>query len=93
MNNILKKINKIFQLIFDDKNLKISKKTSAKDIDEWDSLAQIKLISRIEKDFKLRFNIKEINNLKKVCEMIDLIEKKITKIKNIGWSLNSQIKT
>ena len=53
MNNILKKINKIFQLIFDDKYLKISKKTSAKDIDEWDSLAQIKLISRIEKDFKL----------------------------------------
>lgn len=76
MNNILKKINKIFQLIFDDKNLKISKKTSAKDIDEWDSLAQIKLISRIEKDFKLRFNIKEINNLKNVGEMIDLIEKK-----------------
>ena len=76
MNNILKKINKIFQLIFDDKYLKISKKTSAKDIDEWDSLAQIKLISRIEKDFKLRFNIKEINNLKNVGEMIDLIEKK-----------------
>ena len=76
MNNILKKIKKIFQLIFDDKNLKISKKTSAKDIDEWDSLAQIKLISRIEKDFKLRFNIKEINNLKNVGEMIDLIEKK-----------------
>ena len=76
MNNILKKINKIFQLIFDDKNLKISKKNSAKDIDEWDSLAQIKLISRIEKDFKLRFNIKEINNLKNVGEMIDLIEKK-----------------
>ena len=76
MINNLKKINKIFQFIFDDQNLKINRKTSAKDIDEWDSLAQIKLISRIEKEFKLRFNIKEINNLKNVGEMIDLIEKK-----------------
>ena len=76
MINNLKKINKIFQFIFDDKNLKINRKTSAKDIDEWDSLAQIKLISRIEKEYKLRFNIKEINNLKNVGEMIDLIEKK-----------------
>ena len=76
MINNLKKIKKIFQFIFDDQNLKINRKTSAKDIDEWDSLAQIKLISRIEKEFKLRFNIKEINNLKNVGEMIDLIEKK-----------------
>ena len=76
MVNNLKKINKIFKFIFDDKNLKITRKTSARDIDEWDSLAQIKLISKIEKEFRLRFNIKEINNLKNVGEMIDLIEKK-----------------
>ena len=52
MNN-LKKINKIFQYIFDDNYLKITRKTSAKDIEEWDSLAQIKLIAAIEKQFKI----------------------------------------
>lgn len=75
MNN-LKEINKIFNFIFDDNYLKITRKTSAKDIDEWDSLAQIKLISAIERRFKIRFNIQEISNLKNVGEMIDLIEKK-----------------
>lgn len=75
MNN-LKKINKIFQYIFDDVYLKITRKTSAKDIEEWDSLAQIKLIAAIEKQFKIRFNIQEISNLKNVGEMIDLIDKK-----------------
>jgi acyl carrier protein len=75
MNN-LKKINKIFQYIFDDNYLKITRKTSAKDIEEWDSLAQIKLIATIEKQFKIRFNIQEISNLKNVGEMIDLIDKK-----------------
>lgn len=75
MNN-LKKINKIFKYIFDDDYLKITRKTSAKDIEEWDSLAQIKLIAAIEKQFKIRFNIQEISNLKNVGEMIDLIDKK-----------------
>ena len=75
MNN-LKEINKIFNFIFDDNYLKITRKTSAKDIEEWDSLAQIKLISAIERKFKIRFNIQEISNLKNVGEMIDLIEKK-----------------
>ena len=75
MNN-LKKINKIFQYIFDDNYLKITRKTSAKDIEEWDSLAQIKLIAAIEKKFKIRFNMHEISNLKNVGEMIDLIDKK-----------------
>ena len=72
----LKKINKIFNFIFDDDYLKITRKTSAKDIDEWDSLAQIKLISAIEKKFKIRFNIQEITNLNNVGEMVDLIDKK-----------------
>ena len=75
MNN-LKKINNIFKYIFDDDYLKITRKTSAKDIEEWDSLAQIKLIAAIEKKFKIRFNIQEISNLKNVGEMIDLIDKK-----------------
>ena len=75
MNN-LKKINKIFQYIFDDNYLKITRKTSAKNIEEWDSLAQIKLIAAIEKQFKIRFNIQEISNLKNAGEMIDLIDKK-----------------
>ena len=75
MNN-LKKINNIFKYIFDDDYLKITRKTSSKDIEEWDSLAQIKLIAAIEKKFKIRFNIQEISNLKNVGEMIDLIDKK-----------------
>lgn len=74
--NKLKILNDIFKFVFDDKFLKINRKTSAKDIEEWDSLAQIRLIAAIEKKLKLRFNIKEVSNLKNVGEMVDLIEKK-----------------
>lgn len=73
---LLNKLNEIFKLIFDDSFLKITRKTSAKDIEEWDSLAQIRLIATIEKKLKLRFSINEITNLKNVGEMVDLIEKK-----------------
>jgi acyl carrier protein len=74
--NKLKILNDIFKFVFDDKFLKINRETSAKDIEEWDSLAQIRLIAAIEKKLKLRFNIKEVSNLKNVGEMVDLIEKK-----------------
>ena len=41
---ILSKLNQIFCEIFDDNSLKINKNTTAQDIEEWDSLNQIKIL-------------------------------------------------
>ena len=43
---ILKKLDVIFREVFDDDELTLSMSTSAKDIDEWDSLNQIKIIQK-----------------------------------------------
>ena len=81
-NQILKKLNKIFRNIFNDKKLKIHYKTNSSQIEEWDSLNQIKLILACEKEYKVKLNIRDINNLKNVGQMVSLLKKLMDKTKN-----------
>lgn len=74
---IFEEVQNIFQDIFEDKNLIISNDTNSQDIDEWDSLNHINLVSSIEKEFGIIISLGELEDLKNVGEMIDLILNKI----------------
>ena len=68
---ILIKLQNIFRLIFDDNQLLITEKTHAEDIEEWDSLNQIKIILECEKEFSVNLNPRTINNFLNVGEMVE----------------------
>lgn len=76
MNKILQDLQDIFRDIFDDDEIILQDHTSSKDIEDWDSLAQMSLIAAIEKHFQIKFKIEEIVGLKNVGEMVELIHKK-----------------
>lgn len=76
--SILEQVQVIFRDIFDDESLIITGETSAKDIEDWDSLTHIQLVTRIEKHFKIRFTLSEITKLKQVSDLILLIQTKQT---------------
>ena len=76
-NEIMNKQAEVLKSVFDDNSLEITKETSAEDIDEWDSLTHIQVISEIEAAFKIRFALGELQALKNVGEMAELIQKKI----------------
>jgi len=59
-----------------DEDLVIERSTSAKDIDDWDSLAQVGLVLTIEKVFGLRLAKNEIDLLQNIGDMADLIDEK-----------------
>ena len=75
--NFLKELNKIFVSYFNDKKIKLDEKTTSNKIKAWDSLAQVSLIILIEKKFKVKFSVKEVNNLKNIGDMVKLLEKKM----------------
>ena len=75
---IFEKLNEIFEDILDlDETPNLTDKTTANDIDEWDSLSQIQLVVAIEKNFNIKFTSSEIMNWKNVGEMIDTIIERI----------------
>ena len=48
-------LNEVFQQVFDDDGIQITRATTADDIDAWDSLTHINLAMAIEQRFKIRF--------------------------------------
>jgi len=76
INSTIEELISIFREVFDDEDLVISANTTAKDIDGWDSLANLRLMISIEKALGLRFSASEISSLENVGEMAQLILKK-----------------
>ena len=74
------KLNKVFQDVFDDDSIELSDTTTADDIEDWDSLEHITLISAVEKAFKIRFTMKEVSGMKNVGEMLDILAERAKKI-------------
>ncbi len=75
--NTMDTLNDIFRQVFDDSSIVIKRETTADDIDEWDSLSHINLVIAVETKFGIKFALGELQALKNVGEMVDLIEKKI----------------
>jgi acyl carrier protein len=77
MSDILEKLQPIFRDVLDDPKLVITRESSGHNVYGWDSLAHINLVSAIESEFKIRFALGELQDLKHVGDMIDLMERKL----------------
>ena len=77
---ILIKLQNIFRVIFDDDNIKLSSNTTAEDIEEWDSLNQIRIILACEKEFSVKLNPREINDFVNIGEMVEHLFSKNVKV-------------
>ncbi len=70
---ILVKINEIFQDAFDDEDLEVTAATTANDVEGWDSLMQMNLIEMVEDEFGFQFTMDEASSLKNVGDMVDVV--------------------
>ena len=73
---IFEKLNEIFSDVFDEE-LTVTAETTSADIEDWDSLTHITLISEVEDAFDMKFSMKDVLGMKNVGEMVDIIEKSI----------------
>ena len=74
---IFEAVQDIFRDNFDDEELVITRETCADDIEDWDSLEQINLLTAIEKKFNIKFKLADVRNLKNVGDLLDLVARMV----------------
>ena len=79
MSDILDKLQPIFQDIFEDDELLITAESNADTVEDWDSLAHIVLIFTIEQEFDIKFALGELEAMKNVGDMVELMQTKLLK--------------
>lgn len=70
-------LTSIFRSVFGDNLLILSDEMTANDIDRWDSLTHMRLISEIERSFGVKFKLKELNKMRNVGDIIELLLTKL----------------
>jgi acyl carrier protein len=75
-NEIIESVKKILTQILNHENFEIKEGLSATEVEGWDSLSHILIITEVEKKFNIRFKLRELNNLDSVGNLIELIHSK-----------------
>ena len=73
---ITEKLQGIFRDVFDDETIVLFDGMTSDDVEDWDSLSHINLITDIEAQFGITFTTEEIVGTKNVGEFIRVIEGK-----------------
>ena len=76
-NEIIEKITEIFREVFGDKNIVVNDEMTANDVENWDSLTHMLMITKVEEELGIKFKLKELNRLKKVGDLISIVESKL----------------
>lgn len=75
--DILQAINTIAVKIFDNAGIQLTEETTARDVEQWDSFNNTRLIVEIEKHFKIRFALSDVMKFNNVGSMCDCILSKL----------------
>jgi acyl carrier protein len=77
LKDIYQQVQDIVRDILDNDSLVITDEMRASDIDNWDSLAHISIITSIETHFKIRFSLSEIDSFDNIGAIIMALAKKL----------------
>jgi acyl carrier protein len=75
-NDLLTKLQEIFEELFDVDPQSVSVETKASDIPEWDSVGHLSLCGVLEEVFEIRFGVGDFAEIDSVSAIISLIEAK-----------------
>lgn len=73
---ITSKLKSVFQKVLEENDITITREMTAQDVEKWDSLRHVQLISEVETAFGIKFKLREIMSMNNVGDLIDLINAK-----------------
>jgi len=76
-NEIIEKLTMVFHEVFNDNTIVLRDDMSAADVENWDSLTHMMMITKVEETFGIRFKLRELNKLNHVGDLCDVIAEKV----------------
>lgn len=74
---ILNKVIKAFTSVLEHNNFTLTNETTADDVDGWESITHMMIISEIEQLFDIKFKLMDLMNMDSVGDLLDTIEKEL----------------
>jgi acyl carrier protein len=68
----LQKITTIIRNLFDEYDGPVTRELSARDVAQWDSLANVQFVVMVEQTFGVRFHSRDIEKFKNLGELLDI---------------------
>ena len=80
MDHVFTEINKISAEVFKKPNLRLKITDSPMNIDGWDSLTHVMLITAIEGHFSIEFSFRDLAGIKTLGDLVTIVENKINNL-------------
>ena len=77
MEKYHEQLTQVFRKVFEDNTIEIARSTTATDIDQWDSITHLELITATEEAFNIEITGFDVMGLKNVGDLLDLITRKL----------------
>ena len=74
---VVEKLTPVFRQVFNNASIVVTDEMTASDVDGWDSLFHMLLITEVESAFSIKFKLRELNKMKNVGDMIEIIMGKV----------------
>jgi acyl carrier protein len=75
-DDIIGRLTTIFRRVFEDASIQVTAEMTANDVEKWDSLSHLAMIMAVEKEFGIRFKLKELVSMKNVADLVNGIASK-----------------
>ncbi len=74
---IKEKIKDVLVSILGHENFEMYDELTAADVDGWDSLSHMMILTKIEESFNIKFKLRDLNKLKNMGTLVAVIQSKI----------------
>ncbi|GAA4274192.1 acyl carrier protein [Aquimarina gracilis] len=74
---VKEKVSNVLVSVLEHNNFEMHDELTAKDVDGWDSLSHMMIITKIEEHFGIKFKLRDLNKLKNMGSLINVIQSKI----------------
>ena len=74
-DNVYERLNKLFRDVLDDDGLVLRQDTMAKDVEGWDSVANVQLMLGVEREFGVHLSAGQMQALRNVGDLVSVIVK------------------